>query len=102
MVLVLAAALGGLGVAAGPAFATAPRPPTVEAWLYPASTGQAACRAASELSALAADPVDVLKPEYLVASRGTVQVEDAQSLPCNGFERGEPGARAGAPRTACT
>lgn len=83
--MALAVVLCGAGLAVGPAFATAPRPATLEAWIYPARAGQPACRVASELSALAADPVDVLKPEYLVASRGTVQIEDAQSLPCNGF-----------------
>ncbi len=81
----LAAVVAGAGLGAGPASAAAPRPGTLEAWIYPSGAGQPACSVPSDLSALAADPVDVLKPEYLVASGGKVQVEDAQSLPCNGF-----------------
>ncbi len=61
-------------------------PPTVEAWIYPSSSGQPACEVPSELAALSADPVAVLKPEYLaVNGRGGVVTETSASLPCNGF-----------------
>jgi spore germination protein YaaH len=85
LVVALATVVVCVGFGAAPAFATAPRPPTLEAWIYPSGAGQPACSVPTDLSALAADPLDVLKPEYLVASRGTVQVEDARSSPCNGF-----------------
>lgn len=85
LTVALAAVVVCAGLGAGPAFATAPRPPTLEAWIYPSGAGQPACSVPSDLSTLAANPLDVLKPEYLVASRGKVQIEDARSLPCNGF-----------------
>ncbi|HTZ10664.1 MAG TPA: glycosyl hydrolase family 18 protein, partial [Acidimicrobiales bacterium] len=70
---------------AAPAAATPP-PATLEAWIYPASAGQPACDTGAELAALDADPVSVLKPEYLtVGSRGQVLTETAAELPCNGF-----------------
>jgi spore germination protein YaaH len=83
-----------LGMGAGltpltsePSVASAtPLPQTLEAWIYPSSLGQPACEVPTELSALAANPIAVLKPEYLtVNDRGRVAPEAATTLPCNGF-----------------
>jgi Glycosyl hydrolases family 18 len=83
--ILLAAILGPLAGSVNTASAT-PLPPTVEAWIYPASLGQPTCDVPGELSALAAHPIAVLKPEYLtVNGRGRVVTETATSLPCNGY-----------------
>ena len=67
------------------ASATTP-PPTVEAWIYPGGPGEPSCDVPAELSALAADPVALLKPQYLtIAGNGKVRVDTAAALPCNGF-----------------
>jgi spore germination protein YaaH len=85
IVVVLGAIVGPFSAAAGVASAT-PLPSTVESWIYPASAGQPACDAPSELSALSADPISMLKPEYLtVSGRGRVLAETSASLPCNGY-----------------
>ena len=111
-VVVIASALGA-GVfgapmlssafSAAPAAAT-PLPPTVEAWLYPGSAGEPTCRAADELTALAASPLSLLKPEYLTVTRtGRVAIETAASLPCNGFSAANLAAvRAAATRVEVT
>jgi spore germination protein YaaH len=79
-----------LGIVVGPAeraaSAQAPLPNTVEAWIYPASSGQPACDVSSELATMAANPIAILKPEYFyVSGRGKVVEETASGLPCNGF-----------------
>ena len=61
-------------------------PATVEAWIYPGGLGEPTCDVPAELSALASDPVSLLKPEYLtVKGSGKVAIETAAELPCNGF-----------------
>jgi spore germination protein YaaH len=63
-----------------------PLPQTVEAWIYPSSSGQPACDVPSELSSLSSAPIAVLKPEYLnVTNAGRVATETAAELPCNGY-----------------
>lgn len=80
-----------LGAAVGPAYSgVAGRvalPKTLEAWIYPSSSGQPACDTSSELAAMAAHPIAVLKPEYFyVSNSGQVDEETAaEGLPCNGF-----------------
>jgi len=80
-----------VGVDGGPAhpgtIAQTPRPKTLEAWIYPSPSGQAACDTSSELAALAANPIAILKPEYFyVSNKGQVVEETAaEGLPCNGF-----------------
>ena len=80
-----------LGVDVGPAYpgavARTPRPKTLEAWIYPSPSGQPACDTSSELATLAADPIAILKPEYLYVSNGGQVVEETATggLPCNGF-----------------
>ena len=85
----MAATLSGLGVLGPgrPEAATAVTlPPTVEAWVYPGVAGGPTCDAAGELSALAASPIGVVKPEYLtVGARGRVLTETDATLPCNGY-----------------
>lgn len=83
--LVALVATAGVRVASSSAGAAGP-PSTLEAWIYPSSAHQPACDTGTELSALAADPVSVLKPEYLtVGARGQVLTETAAELPCNGY-----------------
>src|SRR5580700_3403194 len=83
--VLLAAVLGTFTGSIQVASAT-PLPSTVEAWIHPASLGQPTCDVPGELSALAAHPIAVLKPEYLtVNGRGRVVTETATSLPCNGY-----------------
>jgi spore germination protein YaaH len=69
-----------------PAAGATTTPATVEAWIYPGSPGEATCDVSAELAALAAQPIAVLKPQYLtVAGTGKVKVDTAAALPCNGF-----------------
>jgi hypothetical protein len=81
-----------------------PLPQTLEAWIYPSSVGQPACAVPGELSALSADPIAVLKPEYLtVNGRGKIAIETAETLPCNGFSAANVAAvRAAAHRVYVT
>ncbi len=73
-------------VAGGTNASATPLPQTLEAWIYPASAGQPACDVPGELANLDAQPIAVLKPEYLaVTNGGRVVIETAASLPCNGF-----------------
>jgi hypothetical protein len=75
-----------LSLLAAPEASATPLPATVEAWIYPASLGQPTCAVPAELSALAADPIAALKPEYLtVHGNGKLAIETAAELPCNGF-----------------
>ncbi len=80
-----------LGVDVGPAYpgdvARTPRPKTLEAWIYPSPSGRPACDTASELATLAANPIAIVKPEYLDVDNGGQVVEEtaAGGLPCNGF-----------------
>lgn len=84
----------------GPVASATTLPPTVEAWIYPGGPGDATCDVPTELAALAADPVAVLKPQYLtIAGSGKVVVDTAAKLPCNGFS---PAALAGVRAAAHT
>ncbi len=80
-----------IGVAIGPADSAASArtalPKTLEAWIYPSAAGRPACDTTSELAALAAHPIAILKPEYFYVSNGGRVVEEtaADGLPCNGF-----------------
>jgi spore germination protein YaaH len=69
------------------AVGTTPLPMTLEAWIYPSSSGQPACATSSELAALALHPIAILKPEYFFVSNGGRVTEEtaAGGLPCNGF-----------------
>jgi spore germination protein YaaH len=62
-------------------------PKTLEAWIYPTSAGQPACDTSSELTAMAAHPIAILKPEYFSVSNGGKVVEETApgGLTCNGF-----------------
>ncbi|HXW34087.1 MAG TPA: glycosyl hydrolase family 18 protein [Acidimicrobiales bacterium] len=61
--------------------------PYLEAWIYPSAAGQPACDTSSELAAMAADPIGVLKPEYFYVSGSGRVIEEtaADGLPCNGY-----------------
>ena len=87
VLLGLTTVVGPLAGMANPASATPPPlPQTLEAWIYPSSAGQPACDVPAELAALSADPIAVLKPEYLtVNAKGRVVTETVASLPCNGY-----------------
>jgi hypothetical protein len=61
-------------------------PATVEAWIYPGDAGEATCGVPAELTALAADPIALLKPQYLtLAGNGEIHIDSVKQLPCNGF-----------------
>ena len=63
-----------------------PLPATVEAWIYPGSPGEPTCDVPAELTALASDPIALLKPQYMtVKGSGKVGIDTAAALPCNGF-----------------
>jgi len=88
-VLVLAglAAIQCLLVGGAPAVSATSLPSSVEAWIYPGGTGEPTCDSSAELSALAADPVALLKPQYMtVSGSGNVVIDTAAKLPCNGFD----------------
>ncbi len=76
-----------VGPASSGAVAQVSLPKTLEAWIYPSSAGQPACDTSSELTAIAAHPIAILKPEYFYVSNGGQVVEEtaADGLPCNGF-----------------
>jgi spore germination protein YaaH len=61
--------------------------PNLEAWIYPSAAGQPACDTSSELAALSADPIALLKPEYFYVSGSGRVIEEtaADGLPCNGY-----------------
>jgi spore germination protein YaaH len=86
LALVGSALVTGPFVAVTPGASATPLPATVEAWIYPGSPGEPTCDVPSELSALASDPVALLKPQYLtVRGSGKLSVDTAAELPCNGF-----------------
>ncbi len=73
-------------VGSTPDASATPLPATVEAWIYPGSVGQPTCDVPAELSALASDPIALLKPQYLtVRGNGKLTIDTAAELPCNGF-----------------
>jgi spore germination protein YaaH len=79
-------AISGLSVGSASNASATPLPTTVEAWIYPGGAGEATCDVPAELSALAPDPVAVLKPQYMtVTGSGKVKIDTAAKLPCNGF-----------------
>ena len=86
--LVLLSMFMGLLIGSSTAATATPLPQTVEAWIYPSSSGQPACDVPSELSSFSSAPIAVLKPEYLtVTNAGRVAVETAADLPCNGYSQ---------------
>ena len=86
LVLLGSALVTGAFVGGTPDASATPLPTAVEAWIYPGSVGQATCDVPAELSALASDPIALLKPEYLtVKGNGKLGIETATDLPCNGF-----------------
>ena len=73
-------------VGSTPDASATPLPATVEAWIYPGSAGQPTCDVPADLSALASDPIALLKPQYLtVRGNGKLTIDTAAELPCNGF-----------------
>jgi len=86
LALFASALVAGPFVGSAPDASATPLPTTFEAWIYPASLGQPTCDVPAELSALASDPVALLKPQYLnVKGSGKLSIDTAAELPCNGF-----------------
>ena len=79
------ALVAGLVIGSAPNASTTPLPATVEAWIYPGTTGQPTCDVPSELSALDANPIALLKPQYMTVRGGKVKIDTGAEYPCNGF-----------------
>lgn len=86
LVVLGSALVVGSVVGGSPTASATPLPTTVEAWIYPSSVGQPACDVPAELASLSANPVSLLKPEYLnLSGTGKIRTETAAQLPCNGY-----------------